>query len=417
MNVLLYSNQNLLRPIKNLKTFITLKSSYRYRYLSTSIISFNHYKILGVSQNATAKEIKKAFREKSLKCHPDKFPDDKKKEEEFKKISEAYQVLGSSDSKKKYDNEMKGGAFTSHNQRRSSDFDYNWDEYRKQAWEKRNGAFRNSQNQSFYSRSNRGYDYRNNNANADEFFKEWQKNRENARRDFERNYENFKNSKDAPGSEPPWSRNRGKPFENAGYNDYNYQSERPRWPMRGPSSQFSAIFNIMIAIWLISAFAAVLNRRQDELSYQEWQEEQFIKAQMRKEMHEQLLRQRNEQMYGHNFPPKGSPYANQYQNNPVEQQQQNSDPSNNSIKYNWQHGRFPLNQNQPDNQSVQPGPGPNGAFNRVYPTEDRGSSSPAYNGGYKKEYVTSYKYPKSHSHEVDQKEKENNEKDDGSDKR
>ena len=84
--------------------------------------------------------------------------------------------------------------------------------------------------------------------------------------------------------------------------------------MRGPSSQFSVLFNVLIAIWLFSAAAAVLNRRADERSYQEWQEEQLIKAQMRKEMHEQLLRQRNEQMYGHNFPPKGSPYANQYQN-------------------------------------------------------------------------------------------------------
>jgi curved DNA-binding protein CbpA len=58
---------------------------------------------LGVDRSATEKEIKKAFRTKSLLCHPDKFPDDKKKETEFKNLSEAYQVLSHKKERDEYD--------------------------------------------------------------------------------------------------------------------------------------------------------------------------------------------------------------------------------------------------------------------------------------------------------------------------
>lgn len=78
-----------------------------FRYLTTTTVlhSQDHYKVLGVNSKSTTKEIKKAFRKKSLNCHPDKFPGDKEKEDQFKELSEAYQTL--SDKKLKSDYDLK----------------------------------------------------------------------------------------------------------------------------------------------------------------------------------------------------------------------------------------------------------------------------------------------------------------------
>lgn len=63
----------------------------------------DYYKTLGVERTATQEEIKKAYRKLAVKYHPDKNEGDKMAEEKFKEISEAYQVLGNPDSRKKYD--------------------------------------------------------------------------------------------------------------------------------------------------------------------------------------------------------------------------------------------------------------------------------------------------------------------------
>lgn len=63
----------------------------------------DYYAILGVSKNATADEIKKAFRKLAVKYHPDRNPDNKQAEEKFKEISEAYEVLFDSEKRQKYD--------------------------------------------------------------------------------------------------------------------------------------------------------------------------------------------------------------------------------------------------------------------------------------------------------------------------
>lgn len=61
------------------------------------------YDILEVSETASADEIKKAYRKLSMIHHPDKNGNSQESTEKFQKISEAYEVLGTSDKKKEYD--------------------------------------------------------------------------------------------------------------------------------------------------------------------------------------------------------------------------------------------------------------------------------------------------------------------------
>lgn len=63
----------------------------------------DYYEVLGISKNADAGEIKKAYRKLALKYHPDKNPDDKDAEAKFKDISEAYAVLSDPSKKEHYD--------------------------------------------------------------------------------------------------------------------------------------------------------------------------------------------------------------------------------------------------------------------------------------------------------------------------
>jgi molecular chaperone DnaJ len=63
----------------------------------------DYYEALGVNKNASADEIKRAYRRMAIKYHPDKNPDDKEAEAKFKECAEAYEVLSDSDKRQRYD--------------------------------------------------------------------------------------------------------------------------------------------------------------------------------------------------------------------------------------------------------------------------------------------------------------------------
>lgn len=63
----------------------------------------DYYETLGVSKNATADELKAAYRRQAIKYHPDKNQGDKTASEKFKEINEAYSVLSDAEKRKVYD--------------------------------------------------------------------------------------------------------------------------------------------------------------------------------------------------------------------------------------------------------------------------------------------------------------------------
>ncbi|MFN9518146.1 MAG: DnaJ domain-containing protein, partial [Bacteroidota bacterium] len=63
----------------------------------------DYYEILGVNRNATADEIKKAYRQMAIKYHPDKNPGNKEAEDKFKEAAEAYEVLSDQQKRSNYD--------------------------------------------------------------------------------------------------------------------------------------------------------------------------------------------------------------------------------------------------------------------------------------------------------------------------
>ena len=63
----------------------------------------DYYEVLGLKKGAGEDEIKRAFKKMAMKYHPDRNPGDKKAEEAFKEVNEAYGVLSDSEKKKRYD--------------------------------------------------------------------------------------------------------------------------------------------------------------------------------------------------------------------------------------------------------------------------------------------------------------------------
>ena len=63
----------------------------------------DYYEVLGINKQSSQDEIKKAYRKKAIKYHPDKNPDSKEAEERFKECAEAYEVLSNNEKRSNYD--------------------------------------------------------------------------------------------------------------------------------------------------------------------------------------------------------------------------------------------------------------------------------------------------------------------------
>jgi len=88
----------------------------------------DYYQTLGVDKKASANEIKRAYRDLAKKHHPDRNPGNKKAEEKFKEINEAYQVLSDSEKRARYD--QLGSAYFDWQQHGGGPGGFNWDEWR-----------------------------------------------------------------------------------------------------------------------------------------------------------------------------------------------------------------------------------------------------------------------------------------------
>jgi len=77
----------------------------------------DYYKVLEVEKSSDADSIKKSYRKLALKYHPDKNPDDSTAQETFKKISEAYSILGNQAKRTEYDNSCASPVHGSHDPR------------------------------------------------------------------------------------------------------------------------------------------------------------------------------------------------------------------------------------------------------------------------------------------------------------
>ncbi len=71
--------------------------------LQPKTIMRDYYEILDIGRDASAADIKKAYREKAMHYHPDRNPGDKKAEEKFKEAAEAYEVLSDNSKRTRYD--------------------------------------------------------------------------------------------------------------------------------------------------------------------------------------------------------------------------------------------------------------------------------------------------------------------------
>jgi curved DNA-binding protein len=99
----------------------------------------DYYKILGVSRDASAADIKKAYRKLAAKYHPDANPGDEKAVRKFKDVSEAYEVLRDAEKKKIYD--QAGRDWKRYHRTGGTADDFNWSQYARRSHQQQPGGF------------------------------------------------------------------------------------------------------------------------------------------------------------------------------------------------------------------------------------------------------------------------------------
>jgi curved DNA-binding protein len=106
----------------------------------------DYYKILGVDRKASADDIRKAYRKLAMQHHPDKNPGDKKAEDKFKEINEAYQVLSDEQKRARYD--QLGSAYSNFRTGGGRPSDFRWDEWFQQQQQQGGGqrGYTNAEN-------------------------------------------------------------------------------------------------------------------------------------------------------------------------------------------------------------------------------------------------------------------------------
>ena len=91
--------------IQLLKKLFSFLISIFFRRTSSSLNSSSkdYYNVLGVSRDATSKDIKKAYYQLAKKFHPDTNKGDKEAQKKFQEVSEAYECLSDESKRKQYD--------------------------------------------------------------------------------------------------------------------------------------------------------------------------------------------------------------------------------------------------------------------------------------------------------------------------
>jgi curved DNA-binding protein len=91
----------------------------------------DYYQTLGVGRNASAEEIKHAYRKLAMQYHPDRNPGDKAAEERFKEINEAHQVLSDPQKRTRYD--QLGSSYSQYQQAGGHPGGFNWEDWMSQS--------------------------------------------------------------------------------------------------------------------------------------------------------------------------------------------------------------------------------------------------------------------------------------------
>jgi curved DNA-binding protein len=91
----------------------------------------DYYQTLGVGRNASAEEIKHAYRKLAMQYHPDRNPGDKTAEERFKEINEAHQVLSDPQKRTRYD--QLGSSYSQYQQAGGHPGGFNWEDWMSQS--------------------------------------------------------------------------------------------------------------------------------------------------------------------------------------------------------------------------------------------------------------------------------------------